>query len=467
MKRETNNKRNWIVLNALFLVLAVVIAINLYVTGGAPAKSAEAAALPAEASAFPAEAQESASSAAETPALPEETPEPEATPEPKAEVKTGTQDFSMRFVGDLMCCDYQMADALQADGTYDFTKHFAQIKNELQGADVLLGNFEACMYSGAPLNGTIVGFNAPLDYAKALKDCNFDVLFTSNNHAMDFLVPGAFETTQKLRDAGFVALGTNLTKEDVGSVYIRDVRGVPVAILAYTARTNKYKLELDGEDASWVMNYYSAERVAADVKTARELGAKVIVMYLHEGTEKDTEPDRRQLAAANESFAAGVDAVIMSHTHSLQKMEKRMVTVDGVEKPVFVAYSLGNFMSSAIHSESLNNIILNLDFTYDWDQDRLTSIDASYVLTYTYNYYNDQKIMSFSIVPLEQALADFSMVDSRTRYKQDRFQSAYDKIMKRIGVDAAEDVFTFHPDSVHTPAPTAEQTPVAGSSPTP
>ena len=467
MKRETNNKRNWIVLNALFLVLAVVIAINLYVTGGAPAKSAEAAALPAEASAFPAEAQESASSAAETPALPEETPEPEATPEPKAEVKTGPQDFSMRFVGDLMCCDYQMADALQADGTYDFTKHFAQIKNELQGADVLLGNFEACMYSGAPLNGTIVGFNAPLDYAKALKECNFDVLFTSNNHAMDFLVPGAFETTQKLRDAGFVALGTNLTKEDVGSVYIRDVRGVPVAILAYTARTNKYKLELDGEDASWVMNYYSAERVAADVKTARELGAKVIVMYLHEGTEKDTEPDRRQLAAANESFAAGVDAVIMSHTHSLQKMEKRMVTVDGVEKPVFVAYSLGNFMSSAIHSESLNNIILNLDFTYDWDQDRLTSIDASYVLTYTYNYYNDQKIMSFSIVPLEQALADFSMVDSRTRYKQDRFQSAYDKIMKRIGVDAAEDVFTFHPDSVHTPAPTAEQTPVAGSSPTP
>lgn len=463
MKRQTNNKKRWIILNVLFLALAVVIAINLYETGGVPAASPEAAVPSAESAATP-EATEATPVPSETPA-PETTPEPEATPEP--EVKTGTQDFSMRFVGDLMCCDYQMADALQADGSYDFIKHFAQIKNELQGADVLLGNFEACMYSGAPLNGTIVGFNAPLDYAKALKDCNFDVLFTSNNHAMDFLVPGAFETTQKLRDMGFVALGTNLTKEDVGSVYIRDVRGVPVAILAYTARTNKYKLELDGEDASWVMNYYSAERVAADVKTARELGAKVIVMYLHEGTEKETEPDRRQLAAANESFAAGVDAVIMSHTHSLQKMEKRTVTVDGVEKPVFVAYSLGNFMSSAIHSESLNNIILNLDFTYDWDQDRLASIDASYVLTYTYNYYNDQKIMTFSIVPLEQALADFSMIDSRTRYKQDRFQTAYDKIMKRIGVDAAQDVFTFHPDTVTKPTAATEQTPQASTSPTP
>ena len=465
MKRQTNNKRRWIVLNALFLALAVVITINLLETGGLPAESPEAAIPSAEVAVTPELAEATAATTPEA-AAPEETPEPEATPAP--EVKTGTQSFSMRFVGDLMCCDYQMADALQADGSYDFIKHFAQIKNELQGADVLLGNFEACMYSGAPLNGTIVGFNAPVDYAEALKDCNFDVLFTSNNHAMDFLVPGAFETTQKLRDMGFVALGTNLTKEDVGSVYIRDVRGVPVAILAYTARTNKYKLELDGEDASWVMNYYSAERVAADVKTARELGAKVIVMYLHEGTEKDTEPDRRQLAAANESFAAGVDAVIMSHTHSLQKMEKRTITVDGVEKPVFVAYSLGNFMSSAIHSESLNNIIVNLDFTYDWDQDRLTSIDASYVLTYTYNYYNDQKIMTFSIVPLEQALADFSMVDSRTRYKQDRFQTAYDKIMKRIGVEAAEDVFTFHPDTVHSPAPaTAGQTPAANASPTP
>ena len=462
MKRQTNNKKRWIVLNALFLALAVVITINLFETGGIPAESPEAAAPTAGAAATP---EATPDFTPEQTTAPDETPEPEATPAP--EVKTGTQDFSMRFVGDLMCCDYQMADALQADGSYDFIKHFAQIKNELQGADVLLGNFEACMYSGAPLNGTIVGFNAPLDYAKALKDCNFDVLFTSNNHAMDFLVPGAFETTQKLREMGFVALGTNLTKEDVGSVYIRDVRGVPVAILAYTARTNKYKLELDGEDASWVMNYYSKERVEADVKTARELGAKVIVMYLHEGTEKETEPDRRQLAAANESFAAGVDAVIMSHTHSLQKMEKRTITVDGVEKPVFVAYSLGNFMSSAIHSESLNNIILNLNFTYDWDQDRLASIDASYVLTYTYNYYNDQKIMTFSIVPLEQALADFSMIDSRTRYKQDRFQTAYDKIMKRIGVDAAADVFSFHPDTVHTPAATAGETPAANASPTP
>jgi hypothetical protein len=39
-------------------------------------------------------------------------------------------------------------------------------------------------------------------------------------------------------------------------------------------------------------------------------------------------------------------------------------------------------------------------------------------------------------------------VDPRTRYAQDRFQTAYDKMLKRIGTDAAENVYTFHPETV-------------------
>ncbi len=448
MKIDPRKYIKLMIINALLLALMAVVAINLFVTGGKPASELDASPAPTAQSPEP-EAAETPSPVTE-PAAGTEIPAPEATP--AAVTKTGTQTFSMRFVGDLMCCDGQMADALQSDGSYDFAKHFAQIKDELNGADVLLGNFEACLYDDAPLNGTIDGFNAPMNYPETLKDLGFDVLFTANNHAMDFLVEGAFQTKRKLQDLGFVALGTNLTKEDVGSVYIREVKGVPVAILAYAGFTNKFKLTLDGEDASWVMNYYSGERLASDVAAARALGAKVIVMYLHDGVEKDTEPSRRQLAAANDAASLGVDAVVMSHTHSLQTMEKRTVVADGAEKTMFIAYGLGNFMSSAIHTESLNNIILNLSFSYDWEQDKLVSVDASYLLTYTYNFYNDQKIMSYSIVPLQRALADFSIVDPRTRYAQDRFQAAYDKMLKRIGTSAAQSVLTFHPETV-TPGP--------------
>ena len=450
MKIDPGKFIKLIVFNALLLALAVVIAINLLQTGGKPAAEQPVAAA--------APAQTASSTPVATPAKTPDAQEPPASANavettPAQETKAaGVQTFSMRFVGDLMCCDGQMEDALQADGSYDFSKHFAQIKNELQGADVLLGNFETCMYDGAPLNGSIVGFNAPKEYAEALKAAGFDVLFTANNHALDFLAEGAFETKQKLQNMGFTALGTNRAKSDVGSVYIREVKGVPVAILAYAGFTNKYKITMDGEDASWAMNYYSNERMTQDVATARSLGAKVIVMYLHDGMEKETDPSRRQLTTANEAAAAGVDAIIMSHTHSLERMEKRSVTVDDAEKTVLIAYSLGNFMSSAIHTESLNNIILNLDFTYDQEKEQLTSLDASYLLTYTYNFYNEKKIMSYSIVPLQQALADFTIVDPRTRYTQERFQAAYDKMLKRLGTDAAENVFTFHPAAA-TPAP--------------
>ncbi|MPM97783.1 hypothetical protein SDC9_144960 [bioreactor metagenome] len=90
------------------------------------------------------------------------------------------------------------------------------------------------------------------------------------------------------------------------------------------------------------------------------------------------------------------------------------------------------------------------------------------MLTYTYNYYNENKIMSFSIVPLQQALADFSMVDSRTRYTQERFQAAYDKILKRLGTDAAENVASFQPGFILptvTPEAALSSTPAATPDP--
>ena len=436
------------VFNALLLALTIIIAVNLLETGGKPVTPASSA------------APETARTvdAAVTPAqTPEANPASEnedgvPSPSPAAEEETQNTTFTMRFVGDLMCLDGQMDDALQPDGSYDFTRHFAQIKGELAGADVLLGNFEASLSESAQLSGSANGSNAPKAFAEALKDAGFDVLFTANGSAPDYQTEGLLETKQSLQELGFAVVGTNLSKEEAGTVYIRSVKGVPVAILAYSGPANTSKLNYNGEDASWAMNGYTQERLMQDVAAARALGAKVIVVYLNCGTEKETEPDRRQLAAAEEAAASGADAVIMSHTHTLQRMERRVVLVDGKEKTVFVAFGLGNFMSSVIQTESLNNIILNLSFTFDEKTDTLTDLTASYLLAYTYNFYDERKILSYSVVPLQQALADFAIVDARSRYAKDRFQAAYDKMLKRLGTDAAENVLTFHPAAA-SPAP--------------
>ncbi len=368
----------------------------------------------------------------------------DAMPTPTAQPLPST--FSLRFVGDLMCCNHQIAGALQPDGSYDFNPPFDTIRKHLQGADVLFGNLETNVYDGRPINGEKRFFNAPPAYLDAIKNCGFDVLFTANNHALDVGVAGQLATIGQVRARGMDQVGSNLTPGEAKQIYMREVRGVQLAVLSYTGFTNKNDPEdflLDGEDASWAMNLYTAGRMEADVSAARENGADVVVMYLHEGWEKTTKPNKRQLAAANAAFAAGVDILVMSHTHSLLPMETRRVVVDGVEKTVFCAYGLGNFMSSALPEEALNNVILNLTLTCDPVQGKLTGLDAAYLLTYTYNYYDETGVRQFVVVGMEDAFADPSCVPARVTTNPERVRRAYEKMLARIGTDCATPVGAF------------------------
>lgn len=402
---------------------------------GADAEKAPSAGLAAEGE--PASASPAAVSFAVPAATP--APTPTATPVPD------TVSLSLRFVGDLMCCNYQILGAAKPDGTYDFLPPFALVADDLSGADLLLGNFETNLVPGEPICGEMDGFNAPVEYLDAMKELGFDVLFTANKHALDFGVAGAHTTLAAIRAQGVAAVGTNAAPEDVDKIHIETVNGLSVAILAYADRTNKKTVELDGEEAYWAFNYFTEERLQKDVALARAQGAELIVMYLHEGREKLTKPNKYQLRDANWAFDAGVDLVIMSHTHSLLTMEQRQIETENGTKQVFCAYGLGNFMSSSIHEESLNNIILNLDLTYDRRLAGLSSLEAEYLLTRTVNYYDENDVWQFVIVPMERALNDFSIVDGRARLSERRLLRAYTLMRERMDEwNAAASVADFH-----------------------
>ena len=375
--------------------------------------------------------------AAETP-LPTQTlaltptPVPTPSPTPSPSPTPGTVSLSLRFVGDLMCCNYQIAGARQADGGYDFAPPFALVKSELAGADLLLGNFETNIVPDEPVCGDKDGFNAPVEYLDAVKALGFDVLFTANNHALDLGVSGALSTLEAIKARDITPVGTNATPEDAKRICVKNVNGLNVAILAYADRTNKKKVELDGEDAYWAFNYFTEERLRSDVALAKEQGAEMIVMYLHEGREKLVTPNKYQIRDADWAFDAGVDLVVMSHTHSLLTMAKREIETEKGKKQVFCAYGLGNFMSSAIHTESLNNVILNFDVTYDRNLGGLSALDAEYLLTYTVNYYDSADSWQFLIVPMEKALSDYSIVPARARTNEKRMQKAYSDMRKRL-----------------------------------
>lgn len=375
----------------------------------------------------------------------EATAPPRPTPEPTPEPTPQVVECSVRAVGDLMCCEYQIAGALLPDGSYDFNPSFSLVREELAGADLTIGNFETNCYPEKPIHGTMRGFNAPIEYIDAVKNCGFDILVTANNHSFDMGIPGLLTTVEALRTAGMTVIGTNLSPEEAQQVHIRDVNGLRLGVLAYTTFSNKMTLLREDPDAAWALNYYSEERLAADVSAARDVGAEVILVYVHAGTEKDISPRRAQTELAEYAYSIGVDIVLMSHTHSMQPFEKKTITFEGREKTVFCAYGLGNFMSSALHDESLRNVILNFDLHYDRASQTL-DIDASYLATYTINFYDENKTRQFYIVPLEAALADYeNIVDSRTKTGALALERERNTTVKRLGEEHARPVASFLP----------------------
>ncbi len=319
------------------------------------------------------------------------TPDEPVVENPSLDLVEVVSTATITAVGDIMVYDSQIADALQDDGTYDFSHSLAGVANYLSAADLTIGNLEANFcggtYSGYP------NFNAPEALASDLAEVGFDILQTANTYSIQNGLAGLTSTIKYVTEAGMDAVGTYYTesaKEDNAGVLIREVNGIKFAFIAYTKGVNNMYLPTGSEYCVDVLytDYYSnysqvnSSAILESINAAKALEADVIVALVHWGSEYDLEPSSTQEQIAELMFVNGVDVIIGSHTHIVGGMQTRKVTTtDGEEKEVFLAYSLGNFLSSMTADNTQDSVILNLEFTKD--SDGVTTIsNAEYVPVY-------------------------------------------------------------------------------------
>jgi poly-gamma-glutamate capsule biosynthesis protein CapA/YwtB (metallophosphatase superfamily) len=303
-----------------------------------------------------------------------------------------TTTVTLSAVGDIMVYDEQLTDALQADGSYDFSHCFTDVASLLSGSDLTVGNFEA-NFCGAPYSG-YPNFNAPESLATTLADLGFDILQTANTYSIQNGLTGLTSTIRYITEAGMSPLGTYYTeaeKQTNNGVVIKEVNGVKIAFLAYTKGVNNMYLPTGSEYCVDVLydDYYSnysqvnEDAILASIQSAKDLEADVIVAMLHWGGEYELSPTDSQKEIANLMFTNGVDVILGSHSHLVGPMEEQTITtVDGEEKQVFLAYSLGNFVSSMTDSGTQSSVILNLEFTKDNDSGETTISNVDYVPLY-------------------------------------------------------------------------------------
>ena len=300
------------------------------------------------------------------------------------------------FFGDIMCEPTVLKGAKKGK-EYDFNYIFSGVQSLLKGADYRIGNLETplCSKEMGYCNH-FADFGCPESMADALKNANFDLISTANNHAFDRRQEGLVFTIQALDKRGLAHTGTFLPGQGREEAYYLDIGGMTIAVICYTYNTNftasgkrckaegeyadsvnllhdqeqstflatmtngptwvdkLFKKVLSGEKRGRIKRFFGmnptypkpddklfpektqpyVDKFTADIKKAKEK-ADFVIFYPHVGGQFDPHPGAFTEYIFDKALEAGADAIIAGHAHVVQKALFRGNTL--------CAYSLGNF----------------------------------------------------------------------------------------------------------------------------
>ncbi|HUY44279.1 MAG TPA: CapA family protein [Streptosporangiaceae bacterium] len=212
---------------------------------------------------------------------------------------------------------------------------FGPITSVLKSADFTAVNLETAVTSrGKPQPKTYHFRTTPLAFT-ALRDAGIDLVTMANNHVLDYGQTGLADTLAAAKAARFPYVGIGINAAAAWAPYVTTVNGLTIAIVGVS--------QVAELASSWVAtgtrpgeaNAINLPRTLAAVRAAKRL-AKIVIVFMHWGTEGQACPDQNQLSLAPKLAAAGASIIVGAHAHMLQG--------SGWLGHTFVAYGMGNFL---------------------------------------------------------------------------------------------------------------------------
>ena len=240
------------------------------------------------------------------------------------------------FVGDIML-DRNVARRVREskDPAYPFRK-------------LPVGWFDTFDYAVANLEGPVTDKRRPpvksIDFQfdpsviPVLKSQGIDAFSQANNHALDQGNVGYADSVRRLREAGFLTFGHQIS-DDVIALATTTIRKTNIAFVGFNTTDNP----LDRAAAS------------STIAEARRQ-SDIVIVYMHWGTEYRHKPDASSIATAQWLIDQGVDTVIGAHPHWEQGIS--------IYKGKPIAWSLGNFIFDQDFSKETREglaLILSID----------------------------------------------------------------------------------------------------------
>ncbi len=243
-------------------------------------------------------------------------------------------------MGDIMGHDSQISAAFNVKtSTYDYNGVFNKISPIISKVDFAIANLEVTL-AGAPYKG-YPQFSSPDALAVACKNNGIDVLVTANNHSCDRGSRGLLRTIHTLDSIGIHHTGTFRDANDRANnnLLIMENNNIKVGLLNYTYGTNGIPVP-----KPQIVNLIDTLVIKNDISKAKSAALDKLIVVLHWGKEYETSPAKSQMQLADFMFKKGVDIIIGSHPHVLQKMEYK--PKENENKENLIAYSLGNLVSN-------------------------------------------------------------------------------------------------------------------------
>ena len=298
-------------------------------------------------------------------------PEPEKNTGTKQETKTSeTTVVSFMGVGDNLIHETVYNDALQDDGTYDFSKMYTNFKKDAKESDIAFINQETVLggeslgLSGYPT------FNSPTEIAKNLEKAGFNLANLATNHCLDRGEQGIANELEAFSNTNIVTDGVYTSQEAFNAIPTFKKKGITFSFLAYTYGTNGIAPDYD-----YNVSYLDDDQIKSDVQKAKEI-SDVVIVPAHWGDENTFEPNDLQKHYAQLFADCGVDVVIGTHPHTIQPV--KWIKGNSGNKMLCV-YSLGNFIGGMLTTD--NAIGGEIKFDFVKKNDKITIENVKWIPT--------------------------------------------------------------------------------------
>lgn len=304
-------------------------------------------------------------------------------------------------VGDNLMHRSCTLSAKNADGTYDFTKHFANMADIFKAADLAVISQDTVL-GGIELGATSTEtgiFNTAVELADGMADAGINVVLAANNHIMDEGSAGlnTMMSYFSTKYPDITLLGVNNSREAKDEPVYVETNNIKIAMINYSYGSNQ---TADLDASPYLLNQYDENWLSDILKQARE-EADFIIAFPFWGEQNSMDYTQEQERQAQFLADNGVDLIIGSYPHVVEPV--KWITAENGDRTL-VYYSLGNFQSIQNTVENMLGGQANITISKEEDGTHISDYSLDFVVT----HYEQRESSEYYDIVTTYPLADYT-----------------------------------------------------------